>query len=322
MASTLHRPTLKRPLQAVCQRRWAQVHHVRLLATSQTHSDVIEKYRSKLEEKARLEGFSGIDALRNAYADKITAQKRRDQPPPPQPKTPKLQELLRKPGPKPQTDWYTTDPVPEKPLFVPKAQIQTLDQIIDLEKVRNLPDDELAALWRLRYSKSPKNVCAVIPASTYKAMERVAIDVPRFIIPVPCANNRGIVTHLLQWMIDRPTRTSTVIFTQLAEFKARREFALPHTSITHYLDLMDERGIVLMQGQVVKGRGITPNDVHWLTMCMQRFYGSWDLDSEREMSPERRERAAKRRQIMDSFSRGDAGFKYEDLLNEIMTLGA
>ncbi|PHH62378.1 hypothetical protein CDD81_7174 [Ophiocordyceps australis] len=303
MALTLLRPTLKRPLEAVCQRRWAQ-------------------YRSKLEEKARLEGFSGIDALRNAYADKITAQKRRDAPPPlhPKPQRPDLPKSQR-PPPEPQTDWYTTYPMPEKPLFVPSPHIKTLDQIIDLEKASTLPDKELTAIWRLRHAKSSKSVCAVIPAATYRAMERVAIDVPRFIIPVPCASNRGFVIHLLQWMIDRPTRTSTVMFTQLAEFKMRREFALPHTSITHYLDLMDKRGIVLMQGQVVGGRGITPNDVHWLTMCMQRFYGAWDAESEESMTPERRERAAKRRELMDSFSRGDNSFKYEELLEEVMSLG-
>ncbi len=67
-----------------------------------------------------------------------------------------------------------------------------------------------------------------------------------------------------------------MLFTQLAEYKLRGAFALPHTTVTHHLDLRDEKGVVLMQGQTVEGRGVKIEDARWLVMCLQRFYGGWD----------------------------------------------
>ncbi|EQB47181.1 ATP11 protein [Colletotrichum gloeosporioides Cg-14] len=67
-----------RAFRASNQRRWAQVHDVRFLATTQQPRAVVEKYRAKLEQKAKQEGVSNIDELKAAYADKIQEQKKRD----------------------------------------------------------------------------------------------------------------------------------------------------------------------------------------------------------------------------------------------------
>ncbi|KAF3358190.1 hypothetical protein VdG1_02967 [Verticillium dahliae VDG1] len=45
-----------RTLRAANQRRWAQVHDVRFLATTQPRRALADKYREKLSQKARLEG--------------------------------------------------------------------------------------------------------------------------------------------------------------------------------------------------------------------------------------------------------------------------
>ncbi|MBE3047920.1 hypothetical protein IMZ48_36495, partial [Candidatus Bathyarchaeota archaeon] len=100
------------------------------------------------------------------------------------------------------------------------------------------------------------------------------------------------------------TRTSTVMFTQLAEYKARGEFAQPHTTVTHHADLADgEAGLVLMQGQLVEGRGAKLEDARFLVLLLQKFYGGWGQGGEAK-------------QLLEWFRKGDSRFSVEKLLEE------
>lgn len=385
------------------QRRWAQVHDIRrCLATAHPSQVVIDKYRAKLEEKARLEGLPSIEELKTAYAAKINENRLRDvvefpetahipQAPhtgivqpnrgplpldenifgrkgedgevkekkndglgeiPQAPETPVKQPNAGKEFPfsepaeptEPGRDQSTTIPQgPNTPVKQPnkdpppsssaaasdvaaaarktsKPTIKGLDDIIDVTKARDLPDKELTAIWRLRHADSPQNICAVIPAAAYRAMEDAARAAPQFVLPVP-HESQGAEIHFLQWTFDSESRTSTVLFTQLAEFKMRGEFAQPHTTVTHHLDLVDERGVAMMQGQTMEGRGVTPEQARWLVMCLQRFYGGWEGEQAAELTGERKERADERKQLLDWFANGDERFSVEKLLEEAERIG-
>lgn len=143
-------------------------------------------------------------------------------------------------------------------------------------------------------------MCAVIPERIYKRIETTAKRHPQFILPIP-REGKGAEIHFLQWTFPTPT-TTTVLFTHLAEFKLRGEYAQPHTTVTHHLDMSDSKGLVLLQGSVVDGRGITVDEGKWLLMCLQRFYGA--------------EEKVERRKLLEQFSQGDGGFKVEELLEE------
>ncbi|TPX16655.1 uncharacterized protein E0L32_003596 [Thyridium curvatum] len=308
--------TLPRAPRLSHQRRWAQVHDVRFLATTQRRPSILEKYRDKLDRKAREEGHAGIDELKSAYADRIREQRARD-----------AASFAAEPGAAAQTQ---AQQAPSPPQAVPpppssstpsetpkksssstgKSNIPPLDSFLDVEKVRNLPVEDLTALWRLRHAASERSLCAVVPAHTYAAMEAAARAHPQFVLPVPHPD-QGAEIHFLQWTFDAPTRTSTVLFTQLAEYKARGEFAQAHTSVTHHLDLAADRGLVLMQGQVVEGRGARVEDARWLVMCLQRFYGGWDGQGQ-----EGAVRAEERRKLLEWFGRGDERFSVQALMEE------
>ena len=92
------------------------------------------------------------------------------------------------------------------------------------------------------------------------------------------------------------------MFTHLAEFKLRGEYAQPHTTVTHHLDLADPKGLILLQGSIVDGRGITVEESKWLLMCLQKFYGGEDK--------------VERRKLLEQFSHGDGDFRVERLLEE------
>lgn len=101
------------------------------------------------------------------------------------------------------------------------------------------------------------------------------------------------------------SHTSTIIFTNLAAYKLHGAFAQPHTVITHHLDLADEKGLVLMHGQVMPDAGVSTSEATWLVSCVQRFYDFGGQASGRKG------------ELLRMFTRGDVeGFKIEDLMAE------
>ncbi|KAI2640414.1 ATP11-domain-containing protein [Hypomontagnella submonticulosa] len=306
------------------QRRWAQVHDVRFLATTQTPRSVIEKYREKLDRKAREEGLRDIGELKEAYRDRIEDLKKDSA------SVPGLDALLAdEPAPAPQTQTQAqaqtqSDELTQPPPPPPRPQtplssstnstIKPLSEILDLPKARALPERELSAIWRLRHAASPNSLCAVIPAATYRDLEATARRHPSFVLPVPRGEGVGAEIHFLQWVFDKESQTATVLFTQLAEYKARGEWAQPHTSVTHYWDggLAESPGVVLMAGNVVDGRGASVQDARWLVMLLQRFYGGEGTGGERDSG---------KRRLLEEFGRGDGQFSVERLLEESEKLG-
>ncbi|KAK0667586.1 ATP11 protein-domain-containing protein [Cercophora samala] len=304
-----------RTLRASHQRRWAQVHDVRFLATTQQPLTTLEKYREKLARKAQEEGHGTIDSLKAAYAEKIQKlRKEADVVVPPTP-PPSPQSSPSQSSPTQQSP----TPPPAKPTQQKKfdsSGIKPLSSILDLPKVSPLPEKELTAIWRLHHAAKPNSLCAVIPSGTYSQLEATARQNPHFVLPVPHPD-QGAEIHFVQWTWDPATNSSTVLFTQLAEYKARGEFAQPHTTVTHYKDLAKDKGLVLMQGTVMEDRGVKVQDAQFLVMCLQRFYGGWDgAGGQAGM-----ERAEERRRLLEWFGKGDERFSVEKLLEEAERMG-
>lgn len=204
---------------------------------------------------------------------------------------------------------FPSPPPPPQSLQTPNAHanerpppgIKHLSSFIDIGKTLELPEREIEYIWRLRHARDPQSLCAVIPKSTYEHIARTARSHPQFILPLP-REGQGAEIHFLQWTFPTPT-TAAVLFTHLAEFKLRGEFAQPHTVVTHHLDLADTKGLILLQGNVMEGRGVSVDEARWLLMCLQKFYGGTEEGTERE-------------KLLRQFTEGDGGFKVEELLEE------
>ncbi|KZZ90553.1 atp11 [Moelleriella libera RCEF 2490] len=339
--------TLRSVARLHTQRRWAQVHDIRFLATRQLPQAVLDKYRDKLEGKARSEGLGSIEELKTAYSAKIDAERKKDSIESPLPSDTTIPQAPNTPvsqpnrGPLPieldgeeTKDGNGRDPKEQAPSSPPPPSskrassksaaaatpaVQTLDEIVDVAKIRALPEKELTAIWRLRHANSPQKLCAVIPTTAYQAMEATARRSPQFVLPVP-HESQGAEIHFMQWTFDAPSNTSTVLFTQLAEYKTRGEFAQPHTTVTHHLDLAGDKGLVLMQGQTLDDRGVSPAHAKWLVLCLQRFYGAWN-DAKAGLDGLRKERADERKKLVEWFGSGDSRFSVEKLLEEAERMG-
>ncbi|KAL9022526.1 MAG: hypothetical protein Q9185_000236 [Variospora sp. 1 TL-2023] len=284
------------------QRRWAQVQDVRFLVTHQRTDRIAEKYRDKLQRKAREEGLQSVDELKAAYKERtrggnrpatssphIIEQPTSSFPPPPS-----------APVPSGQLANHTSSSTGRLPTL---PSLKTLSSYLDLNKTRALPPKEIEYIWRLRHAASPTSLCAILPSKSYKRIIQTARKHPHFILPLPRTGSAGADIHFLQFSFAAPD-TVTVVFTHLAEYKLRGEFSQPHTTITMHTELMQDKGLVLMQGQVVDGRGVTVEDARWLVLCLQKFYS---IDSGDHSG---------RAKLLGMFSKGDIAFKIEELVEE------
>lgn len=135
-------------------------------------------------------------------------------------------------------------------------------------------------------------------------MYTLARQHPMFILPLP-REGQGAEMHLMQWAFPGED-TATLMFTSLAEYKLRGEFAQPHTTLTHHLELERSRGVVLAQGLVVEDRGVSVADAQLLMMTVQKFYGAIENED-----------GGKRRRMLEMFSRGEEGFSVQELMDEV-----
>ncbi|KAK3072518.1 hypothetical protein LTR53_006654 [Teratosphaeriaceae sp. CCFEE 6253] len=298
------------------QRRWAQVYDIRFVASRAT--SVHEKYKEKLERKAREKGLNNVDELKQIYQDKIDALRKKatvpganaplsEQAPPTPDGVGSSVPYQAPPAPEPQAQQVPTQA--KEYTKGSKDGVKTLSSFIDVEKTSVLPQKEVETIWRLRHVRDPQSLCAVMETDTYRRIAKTARRHPQFILPIP-REGQGAEIHFLQWTFPSPT-TATVLFTHLAEFKLRGEFAQPHTTVTYHLDLADsESSVVLLEGRVSEDRGIAVDEGRWLLMCLQKFYG---FEAHTDAA---KANAGKRKKLMEQFSGGDETFKVEELLEE------
>ncbi|KAL1793016.1 hypothetical protein ACET3X_007998 [Alternaria dauci] len=331
---TLHH-ALRQPLVSprAAQRRFARVQDVRFLVTHDSQERILAKYKDKLEHKAREKGLRGLDELKEQYKDKIEELRKQaivpgatgPLTPPPSPDTtstaaaqPQQQQQHQQQHQQPKSPWPSPPPPPAASgsPSAPPPGVKTLNSFLDLDKVKTLPDKEVQALWRLRHAANPQSVHFAVPATTFAHLLRSAKQHPSFVLPVPREmpadaspaapdqpqTHQAAELHYLQFAHPH-VDTTTLMFTTLAEFKLRGEFASPHTTITFHQELAQSHNLVLGQGSVVENRGVSVDDARWLVMCMQKFYVQT-------------EEGKGRSQLLNMFTRGDSAFQVERLIDE------
>lgn len=117
-------------------------------------------------------------------------------------------------------------------------------------------------------------------------------------------------------------QTSTVLFTPLQEYKIRTSFATPYLVLTHYTDLANSHGLVLLRGEItpsaaadvqaLDGDGrflLSQQDAQLLAMAVQKYYLWGEGEDERA-------------ELLRRFYEQPEDFKWEDLLKDsgVLTL--
>eukprot|EP00245_Coleochaete_scutata_P017247 TRINITY_DN8371_c0_g2_i1.p1 TRINITY_DN8371_c0_g2~~TRINITY_DN8371_c0_g2_i1.p1 ORF type:complete len:202 (+),score=36.64 TRINITY_DN8371_c0_g2_i1:72-608(+) len=140
---------------------------------------------------------------------------------------------------------------------------KSLDSILKLETIENLSSEDLAAMWN-DYHTGRGHVSAVMTTPLYKQLKQRADACPLFVLPV--RKEEGFVSLLSQAQMPH------MLFTGLEDFKMLGPKASPYFTVTHYTDLADSKGLVLVRGDIVLATRLSDNEAQTLLANAHSFY--------------------------------------------------
>ncbi|KAA1089727.1 hypothetical protein PGT21_028268 [Puccinia graminis f. sp. tritici] len=341
-------PSLARPS---IRSRGRQIRYLGTSDTSdRTQKLIQQKYAEKINEKLKEKGLRDLEELKKINQDKIQAERIQQRK--------LYDELIKKARQKLNPDTDRTTETRSPPIAKSKqysSPIKPLDSIIDLNKIATQSPSEIRKLWTAYHlSKSdPPKLGAVIPCATYQEMLQAARKYPSFVVPL--AKSSAVDSseqakpadvpyemQYLQWdFVKQPapeprlpdflsktphwtqTTPSTipatiVMYTPLGEYKLRQTFAQPTLILTHYTDLAESHGIVLMRGDITPNSNgspkITAIEAQMLVLRLQQFYHATPSANQDQSVH------LKRRLLLESFHEQPDRFQLSELLQLVNDL--
>ncbi|KAJ1654012.1 hypothetical protein IWQ61_005978 [Dispira simplex] len=210
---------------------------------SSTTADLRQKYNEKLKEKAQ----------RFGSVEEMIAHYKRIQIKGPQGKsTSKGSEQT------PVTPTSRTTP------SSPSEQVGILKQQTYYHKILQSDPETIRKLW-IEYHTHKDMLAAVIPEASYEKLYRQSQLYPRFVFPVP--HGDGVEVYYAQFHYHQ------CFFTPLLEYKTHGESAKPYLTLSHYTELRDTKGIVLMRGELASSSlSLSLESAQLLALMLQQFY--------------------------------------------------
>lgn len=171
----------------------------------------------------------------------------------------------------------------------------TLDKIVKLDLLLKKDKESIAKIWT-QYHADKDGISAVIPCVTYAKMNAMSKKYPLFILPMP--RETGLEFFFLQFQSHQCNLTS------LLEYKTKGEKARPFLTITHFPELMEEKDIVLMRGDINDNpkKMLSSSNAQFLAFAIQRFYSTDDPLKLR---------------LIEQFNASPEDFNYQDLIEEM-----
>ncbi|KAL3144817.1 hypothetical protein ABBQ38_001926 [Trebouxia sp. C0009 RCD-2024] len=132
-----------------------------------------------------------------------------------------------------------------------------------MEKMVQRTPEQIGILWQEHHAKDQN--AAVLGSTEWKAYKARAKACPYFVIPLRKPQG-GYLTVVLQQQLP------LVIFTTLQEFRSLRDQAPPHLAITHYTELLEDKGIVLAKADAISPHLISVAEARTLMTLTYAFY--------------------------------------------------
>ncbi|SCV00721.1 LAMI_0G06898g1_1 [Lachancea mirantina] len=267
------------------------------------------RYKEKLLQKAKREGLASVAELKDRLKEEIEVKKKELN------KIDPLKEL---------EDYEQRMKMSENNIKAAKSRgpidpnqavlpFKTLDTFLKVDKLRDLSPQEIEFLWRARWTNKNLALNAVVPQAIFAKMLKNVRSSPAFVLPLPrqiktseegTQNEQGLELHYIQWQI-MSANTIHCMMTSLAEFKLHKEFAKPHTTFQFHQELVSDKGIVLMNGQIEQDSNVSLQDAQLLLLNVQRFYGAMG---------ENTAIAKQRVQLLHDFTKGSPNFSVDLLI--------
>ncbi|SMN19497.1 similar to Saccharomyces cerevisiae YNL315C ATP11 Molecular chaperone, required for the assembly of alpha and beta subunits into the F1 sector of mitochondrial F1F0 ATP synthase [Maudiozyma saulgeensis] len=277
-------------------------------------SDVEQRYKDKLLNNAKRLGFNSVDELKDHLKGTIEEKKKQLN------KIDPLKELEEYEASQGNDTRNMTKPQPAIDPSLKQTPYKTLDSYLNLDKIKNLSEQEIEFLWRAKWGSNENVMSAVVGTEIYNRMYKNIRANPIFVLPLPrqldsetdATNTKkeGMELHYIQWQFVGPT-TVHCILTSLEEFKLHNQYARPHTTLEFFTDLSNDKGIILMKGTIEPNSNIKPHDAQLLLLNIQRFYGALGEDTDI---------AKKRIKLLNGFTKGSVDFSVDSLIELAQSL--
>lgn len=136
---------------------------------------------------------------------------------------------------------YSTTPLTRSATAGPRSwPPQSLDEIMKLDLVKDLPPDAIKLLWQ-EFHLNKDCIFSVVPKVEFEEIISKSKLSPTFLFPLPKGD--GFEFYLCQF------NGKDVYFTPLGMFQLLKESAPACLSVAHFPELKDTKGIVLMAGE-------------------------------------------------------------------------
>jgi len=172
---------------------------------------------------------------------------------------------------------------------------KSLEKVMKIELLADKSAEEIAQIWTEHFS-SKEAVAAVIPTNTYKVMQERFKEFNTFLFPLP--RDQGYEFTVVQFLGDEAH------FTTLINYQAHKENAPECLTMTHYTELAEEKGIVLMVGEFDKDV-LSPREAKCLADQVEIYYNK---PSEQKL------------ELLNNFTKRPQYFSHTDLINEMNNL--
>lgn len=140
---------------------------------------------------------------------------------------------------------------------------ESLDSILKLDLIKGRTSEEIAKIWNMHHNDK-QFVFAVIPKDEYKDMHQKLLEFPSFLYPIP--REQGYEFFLQQFSSHKCD------FTPLLAYQAHGYNSPPCLSLHHYTELMEDKGIVLMRGEI-DTKVTSVHEAQLLALQVKLYYG-------------------------------------------------
>ena len=145
------------------------------------------------------------------------------------------------------------------------APRKRLNDIIKLDLLADKSSSEIAEIWTQYYSTKDRVLYATVPVDKYVRIKSKGKECPQFLYALP--REEGFEFLLGQCSND------DWYYTPLLAFQTHGEFAPYSLSVNYYTELAEEKGIVLMKGEIASD-DLGPELATLLVHQTQLMYGS------------------------------------------------
>ncbi|KAI8375602.1 ATP11 protein-domain-containing protein [Choanephora cucurbitarum] len=214
--------------------------------------DFESKYADKIKDMAKKQGLT-VDELKKKMKDDALKRLKAAQPKPVEPKIAK--ETAKK---------ASASTIAAKSKLPYDSSAPTLDKFVKLELLEQETPENIEKIWNAGHANKDC-ITAAIPSDVYNKLYEHGQKYPMFVVPMP--REEGVEFFFLQFNFNQCN------FTSLLEYKTKGTEARPFLTLTHFTELQESKGIVLMKGDINDDpRMITTANAQFLAFALQQFY--------------------------------------------------